>query len=290
MDLLQMKYFIAVAEEGTISAAARRLNISQPPLSVQIRNLEKECGIRLFERGARHIRLTEGGELLYKYAVRMLELRDSAENDLKNLKSGAKASIKIGIISSGECTELLSGLSAYRKKNPNISFRLYDANTYELLNELVKGRIELAVIRTPYKADNIDKLALRKDSFVLAGSEKYLDKYPKSPLPVNAIEDLPLITYRRWQDIIERELANAGINPFFVCINDDARTSIQWAEAGIGVALVPESILTLCPALPFRHLKDSTLTSTIHLVKQTDRNISEEASLLFDFMKERLLL
>ena len=69
MNFLQLQYFAAVVEEGSISQAARKLNISQPPLSMQIKNLEEEYGVKLFERGSRHIRLTESGELLYGYAV-----------------------------------------------------------------------------------------------------------------------------------------------------------------------------------------------------------------------------
>ena len=69
MTFDQMQYFAAVVEEGSISAAARRLHMSQPPLSLQIRNLESEYGVQLFERGARQIRLTEAGRLLYRHAV-----------------------------------------------------------------------------------------------------------------------------------------------------------------------------------------------------------------------------
>ena len=100
MDIRQLQYFTAVVENGTISEAARKLHISQPPLSTQIKALESECGVTLFERGARHITLTEAGRLLYRHAVQILSLEKAAEAEMQNLRTGKQGSIRIGLISS----------------------------------------------------------------------------------------------------------------------------------------------------------------------------------------------
>ena len=126
MTFDQMQYFAAVVEEGSISAAARRLHMSQPPLSLQIRNLESEYGVQLFERGARQIRLTEAGRLLYRHAVHSVELRALLDEDMRNLRSGRKGSVRIGIVSSGECQELIDCIAEFHRLNPDVSFQVFD--------------------------------------------------------------------------------------------------------------------------------------------------------------------
>lgn len=90
MELRQLECFSAVVEEGSISAAARKLHMSQPPLSLRMHQLEEECGVTLFVRGARQITLTEAGTLLYRYAKEILELSLAAGADLENLRRGRR--------------------------------------------------------------------------------------------------------------------------------------------------------------------------------------------------------
>lgn len=91
MNLEQLNCFIAVVEEGSISGGARRLNLTQPPVSLQIKNLERRCGLRLLERGSRRIRLTEAGKSLYETAKRIQTLTRSAQEDMANYRLGKKA-------------------------------------------------------------------------------------------------------------------------------------------------------------------------------------------------------
>ncbi|MEE1228055.1 MAG: LysR family transcriptional regulator [Lachnospiraceae bacterium] len=282
MDLTQLKYFSTVVEEGTISAAARKLHISQPPLSMQIKNLEKEYQVVLFVRGARQIRLTEAGKLLYDYAQKILELTDSASDDLSLLAAGKQGSIRMGIVSSGDCTELFNGIRRYREHYPDVTFRIYDGNTYSLLDALEKHKIELALIRSPYLAHDLDVVEIRKDTVVAAGIDTYLDRYPeKKELKLSDLGSLPLIIYRRWEQIIRDEFDRQKITPNIYCVNDDARTSLQWAAAGLGVAMIPTSILHLVPNIRYRTLDEKALESTVNLVKRIDVDISSNAEEFF---------
>lgn len=287
MNFLQLQYFAAVVEEGSISQAARKLNISQPPLSMQIKNLEEEYGVKLFERGSRHIRLTESGELLYGYAVRMLEMQKAAEDDLRSVKAGQKASLRLGIISSGECPELLSGLSDFQKLHPDVTFRIFDRNTFELQQDIEKQRIDLAVIRTPFQTAHIEAVTLRKENFYVVGTEKILKPLRRKKVTFKELQDLPLMMYRRWEDTIRQAFDRAEIHPHFTLISDDARTCVQWAEAGIGAALVPASVQALKPSLPYRVLEEPNMETEVCLIRRTDRQISETAEQLFSFFRNR---
>lgn len=101
MNLEQLNCLIAVVEEGSISAGARRLNLTQPPVSLQLQRLEAQCGVRLLERGGRKIRLTEAGKSLYDTAKRIQTLTLAAQEDMKNFQLGKKGSLHLGMISSG---------------------------------------------------------------------------------------------------------------------------------------------------------------------------------------------
>ena len=282
MNFEQLTYFTTVVEEGTISGAARRLNMTQPPLSLQLHNLEEEFGLKLFERGARQIRLTEAGHHFYDDAIRILDLRDNAAEEMKNLRTGRKGSLRIGVVSSASCEEFFQGLERFRKSHEKIQFKIYDGNTYQLLNALEKQKIELAVIRTPFPSAELDILNIKTDRIIAAATEQYMEKLPKGTISLGDLKAHPLIIYRRWEKLLKECFAKLKINPDFKCVNDDARTTLQWAEAGVGVALLPASIMPLAHNLRFRELEEDELTSTICIAKRRDRILSESAEAFFE--------
>ena len=100
MNLRQLEYFMAIAEEHQITAAARRLHITQPPLSYELSSLERELGVKLIERGPRSAELTEAGQLLYARAERILSLTSAATREVKSFGQGTSGTLSVGIISS----------------------------------------------------------------------------------------------------------------------------------------------------------------------------------------------
>ena len=100
MDLKQLEYFVTVINEGTISSAARKLNLSQPPLSAQMKSLEQEIGSQLFFRGPRQIELTEAGRILYERSKDILDLSSRTLQELSDYREGKSGVLRIGIVSS----------------------------------------------------------------------------------------------------------------------------------------------------------------------------------------------
>ena len=98
MDIRNLKYFVTIVEEGKISQAAKRLNIAQPPLSQQLKALEYELGVTLFERHTRKLIITEEGKLLYKRAKKILELVEGTKEEMRELSEGTKGTLSIGTI------------------------------------------------------------------------------------------------------------------------------------------------------------------------------------------------
>lgn len=285
MDIRQLRYFTAVVEEGNITAAAKKLNLSQPPLSTQMHLLEEELGTLLFERRARQIRLTEAGTVLYQYAQEILDLESVAREEIGNIRAGKKGSLGIGLISSCDSAELYRGFHRFHETFPDMAFKVYEGNTYELLENLEKERIELAVVRTPFQGRDLETVTLKTD-FMMAVGKSGTFQGGKSECFLREFAGKPLILYRRWEKIIRSIFEKEDLVPKVLCVNDDARTSLQWAAAGFGTAIVPASILNWKSGLETRKLLDQELVSDLVLVRQKKRRLSEGAARLYQIFQE----
>ena len=146
MELRELKYFLAVASEGSISRAAEALFITQPSLSRQMQNLEREVGGALFERGNRKITLTERGKLLKKRAEEILELYEKTVNDVSAPAQDISGEVRIG---GGETPAMESVIRAALKvqsEHPKVKFRFFSGDAPAVLEKLDKGLIDFGVI------------------------------------------------------------------------------------------------------------------------------------------------
>lgn len=313
MNLKQMEYFTAIVAEGSISGAARALHVSQPPLSAQMRLLEEELGATLFERGARSIQLTEAGRLFYQRAQSILDLTSGAKKDIERLGQGLLGTLRLGMISSVETQGIITSIAAFRQRYPQVTFRIHEGNTYQLLDKLSTGQLEAAIVRTPFPEEAFDCRYLTAEPMMAVGTGDFFSPDGGPEIELSALSALPLIIYRRWETVLERYFSHP--HPDYLCVNDDARTSLMWAASGAGVALVPASITGelgwSCPEIPgdggslpgdsrsggsipgdsrprpprliARTIVNPTLTTTITLVKLKNAGLSELGQHFFQY-------
>ena len=241
MDLKQLKYFTAVAEEGTISAAAKRLYVSQPPLSTQMQLLEKELGCKLFERGQKKIRLTETGRLLYERAQTLLRMETTLRQDVEACARTEKDTIRIGVVSSVICTRAGEWISDFLKKNDDVIMEITESNTYSLIEKLRTDQIHAALVRTPFPDNEFSVRPLAREKMIAVGAKRRLP----DRVTMSILEKYPLILYRRWEPIIREAFHESGLEPRYICICDDARTAVDLAERAVGISLVPGSAADL---------------------------------------------
>ena len=175
MELRQLRYFITVVNEGNISLAARRLHLSQPPLSHQMKLLEEELGVTLFERGSRHIRLTLPGKAFYERALAILDLSELAKSEIVSLDQEIAGTIKLGIISSAAEFITSRFLAPFQKESPQVTLEVSESNTFHLLELLHMNQIDLAIVRTPFSRRALDCIALPPDPFIAAARPPYLE-------------------------------------------------------------------------------------------------------------------
>lgn len=314
MELRQLSYFTTIVNEGNISQAAKKLNISQPPLSHQMKLLEEELGVTLFERGSRRIRLTPAGKTFYDRALTILDLSQTARTELTAQMQEIQGVVRLGIISSAVESVTRNYLAPFRRSYPKAQFELHEANSYHLLDLLHSNQIDLAVIRTPFAKAGLEMRTLPPEEFLAIGHESIWNNYPDchdsilndisasdrgsslqkskcmpssdtskpqessidAPLPLSALANAPLILYRRWQPMILGYFEEQVLEPHIVCVADDARTALLWALEGLGIALAPESSLALNsdPSLIRRIITKPQIQSSICLVKRRDRSLS----------------
>lgn len=249
MDIRQLLYFTTIAEEGSISAAAKKLHLSQPPLSYQMKLLEEELHLPLIERSARGIALTEAGRVLYKRAQGILELSELTRKEMLAMASGFTGTLHIGTVSSSGASLLGWRIPAFHQKHPQIGFAIHEGNTFELMEMLESGLIELAIVRTPFHNDQLNCLYLSPEPMIAAGAASFFPAEMPSgqPISLELLGHAPVILYRRFEKILLSLCEQKGITPQVFCIADDARTTLMWAEAGLGVAVVPQSAYRIMP-------------------------------------------
>ncbi|MBE6050876.1 MAG: LysR family transcriptional regulator [Clostridium sp.] len=288
MDIKRLKYFVTIVEEGNISAAAKKLHISQPPLSSQIKLLEKELNLKLMERGPRTITLTRAGKLLYKRAKNILDLTETTKKELEDLENGLEGNFALGTNSSSGSVLLTKRMIEFHKTCPRVNFQIHEGNTYELLELLNSGIIEVAIVRTPFKMDNVKGFFLEEEPMVAVMSKDDEWNFQKESLKLNDIEGKPIITYRRLKDIIISSCSKEGFKPNIFCENDDARTSLMWARAGLGIAIVPKSALNLIGSegLKYKFIDNDDLKTRIGAVWRKDRYLSAIASSFVEVFKQ----
>ena len=249
MDIRQLLYFTTIAEEGSISAAAKKLHLSQPPLSYQMKLLEEELHLPLIKRSARGIALTEAGRVLYKRAQGILELSELTRKEMLAMASGFTGTLHIGTVSSSGASLLGWRIPAFHQKYPQIGFAIHEGNTFELMEMLESGLIELAIVRTPFHNDQLNCLYLSPEPMIAAGAASFFPAGMPSgqPISLELLGHAPVILYRRFEKILLSLCEQKGITPQVFCIADDARTTLMWAEAGLGVAVVPQSAYRIMP-------------------------------------------
>ena len=273
MNLKQMEYFITIVNEGSISAASKILHISQPPLSTQMKLLEQELGVTLFERGSRAIALTHAGKVFYDRAQGILDMTGAARQELEQMGRGLHGALRLGMISSVETEAIINRITAFRTQHPGVNFCIYEGNTYQLMDKLNTGLIEAAIVRTPFPEESYDCLYLAEEPMMAVGMAKHFPDPHADSISLGQLAACPLIIYRRWENVLNHMLPHNRQD--YLCVNDHARTSLSWADTGIGIAITPASIARCTrPGMLLKPITTPGFSSHITLIRRKHGTMS----------------
>lgn len=247
MDIRQLKYFVTIAEEGKITAAAKQLHIAQPPLSRQLKQLEEELGVVLFDRNKKkNLTLTYEGEVFYKRAKDILhKLRDSIL-EVQELREEVAGTLAVG--STIYCAALLlSKVSQIREQYPGLLFNIWEGEPSRLHKLLENRQIDAAITITPFYSKNVESKSLPDIpcKLVLPGNQSYS---LSGEADMKDISKLPLILLRPSDgkgiyDKVVEAFQKSGAEPKVVCECHDSTTLLSLVTSGFGATILPLSML-----------------------------------------------
>ncbi|KVO89718.1 LysR family transcriptional regulator [Burkholderia ubonensis] len=254
-DLRQWRYFVTVAEERHFGRAAARLSMTQPPLSQAIRALEDLLGVALFVRTKRSVALTAVGAALLPDVRKLLEAADALPPRAQSLARGETGSLALAFVSTADYGLLPSLLRAFGARYPQVRLQLEEATSDVQIEELAAGRIDAGLIIPPVPprhAAELSYLPVVREPLVLAmpAAAAPADAPEDAPVRLADVAALPLVIFPRrlapgFYDIITGCYGAAGATPRIGQEAIQMQTIVSLVSAGMGVALVPQSLRNL---------------------------------------------
>lgn len=288
MNLKQLKYFMAIAEERQITAAAKKLHIAQPPLSYQLSLLEQELGVTLLKRGPRNAELTDAGQLLYKRAEQILAMTSATAHEVESYGKGMRGVLSIGAISSSGGIVPNRHMLEFTEHYPDIRFEIHEGNTYAIIEMLRKGIIDLGIVRTPFPDDRLSCRYLEPEPMTAVMTLECVCGKDADHITLQELKCKPLIIYRRYETLIHDAFSGEGITPFICCLNDDARTTYIWAQKSFGIGIIPKSILRVLnpERLICKDILSDKLITQIAVIWDKNRYLSPLAKRFVDLFEK----
>ena len=248
MDIKQLRYFRMVAEEGQVTKAAKKLHMAQPPLSQQIKLIEEELDLKLFDRHGRKLELTSAGEVLYQKAGQILNELEETIVEVKETNEGITGTLQIG--SNKSCFSSLTGpLHQLREQYPQLTYQLREGDTYFLAECIRRREIEMAVVRLPIEREEFEMIPLSPEPYVLV-TPAYWDVFPAdtAEVEVEDLKDIPLMLLHRISgmgqfELIVDECRKHGFDPNVICECPDPTMLLSLVANGMGASIVPRSTL-----------------------------------------------
>lgn len=256
MELRQLRYFLAVAEELHFGRAARRLHMSQPPLSVQVARLEQEVGTALFDRSTRRVTLTPAGRHLQTRARHIVAELDTVRGEMRDFVDGLAGELTAGFVSSANYTVLPGVVQLFRASRPGVTLRLVPLTSGEQFDRLLDGTLDVGIVRdeVPQTSHGSPPALITEVVF----EERLVACLPvghplasRPEVTAEELSDVPMISYPRalMPGFVDRvaEVLGAAARGQVVEEVVHQETALGFVVAGVGTTILPESVRQLIP-------------------------------------------
>jgi DNA-binding transcriptional LysR family regulator len=240
MNLHHLRIFYTVAQRRSVTGAAAELLLSQPAVSVQLKTLEKELGLPLFERGGPKLRLTQAGEVLYRAAVSMLHAKDEAERAITELRGGHRGRLILGAGTTGGMYVLPRVLQAYKQRWPDTEILLQVGTTDQILEKLLQNVLDMGLVGGPIEDRRFVVDPICADELVLIAAPGH----PITSLAKVTLKDLGGVSFvvpetgSRTRQLVERKLREAGVSLVIAMQLPGTEGVKRAVEAGLGIGMV----------------------------------------------------
>lgn len=247
MDLRTLRYFTTVARERNITRAAEKLNMSQPPLSHQIRCLEEELGVQLFIRGKRRLELTDDGALLLRRANQILELTEKTAQEMKERKHQVSGTLYLGLVEGRAPYLAANWIAGFREQYPLVYYNLWNGSSDDVVDRLRQGLADLAIVATPYDMERLEGFPVGDEPWcAILPRESPLAQEPGDTIPLKRLVGQPLIVPSRGSRVqaIGRWFQEIGAEPDIRCTMSNYVDALALTEQGVGISIFPQTTRT----------------------------------------------
>lgn len=249
MNIRQLTYFLAVAQELNFTRAAERVGIAQPPLSQQIIALEQELGTELFTRQNRRVQLTIAGEVLVEHAHRVINAANAAIDAVRLVERGARSSITVGAVYSAIYSSLPETLRIFASISPRTEVSLQEMTIAQQVTGLKEGQIEVGLLRGPVFDREVTTEVLYREHLVIAAPQGGAFAAGE-PVSLRALSEIPMIVtgrsnQRGYGDRVMDLFDTHDVRPTIAHEVSDMHTAVCLVAAGLGVSVVPAIMETM---------------------------------------------
>ena len=294
MTLQQLRYFLAAAEHGSFTAAARSLYVAQPSLSEQVRQLEAELGVDLFVRAGRGIALTEAGRAFRPEAAQVLEGIGRARDAVREVRELRGGTLTFGMYGTASGFLIADLVGDFRKRYPDVRLRLVGQNSSLVAEAVREGRLEAALVVLPVDDDGLELRPVHREELVVVSRDP--DRIA-GPMTIERLAELPLVLYDAdygWDDPTRRQLAEraqpAGVTLRAVVEVEDMEAAIQLVARGVGDTVVARAVLGRMRGTRSLHATpfDDPMWETFALIARRDAPVSPATRAFVELVERRL--
>ncbi len=276
-DLKQLHCFVAVGEDLHFGHAAKRLNMTQPPLSRQIQALEYTLDLQLFQRTSRSVQLTPAGRAFLVDARRILALVDNAASAAQRIAKGQAGVVKMGFTAASSYSFLPKLLAYVNSELRDTQVELSEMVTLQQIEALRESRLDVGLVRPPFDEPGIATARVGSERLVLAVPCSH--RFASSPPPsLNDVAGEPFITFspvqgRYFYELIAGMLSRAGVSVRYVQHVSQVHSILALVSAGLGISIVPETARKLhFEGVELRELSGLPTSTELHLAWHTENS------------------
>jgi LysR family nitrogen assimilation transcriptional regulator len=276
MDLKQLEYFVHVAELGSFTRASIVIDVAQPALSRQVRQLEVELRQNLLTRNGRGVVVTDAGKLLLEHARGILHQIERAKEDLGRLRGALAGRVAVGLPPSISKRIAVPLTRAFRQQLPDASLSITEALSSAMQESVTAGRLDLALLYNPAPSAEIDSVVILEEDLYLVGPARPAGELDE-PVSLRELASMPLVIPTKPNSIrmlVEAEMANIGCRPTIAMEIDGVAAILDLVIDGVGLAVLSSNAVHTAPrpeAFAIRRIANPPLRSRLALALSSQR-------------------
>ncbi len=288
VEIRHLHYFMAVCEELHFTKAAEKLGISQPTLSQQIRVLEDELGMPLFDRIGKKIVVTEAGSLLFSYATEMLTTLQNVKDAINDLQELQRGQISVGIMPSDLDYRITQLVIDFHQKFPKVKLKILAS--IDIMRQVLENEVDIGIGTNVEPDDRLVIIPLRREEYVLTVSQEH-PLANQTAITIAELKGLPMVMYPEGffgREIVEEAVKKHGFQLHSILETSSVTSIMNLVRANIGATVQPYHLIQQIndPTLCSIRISDGAPSRSLSIIYRVDRYVSQATTAFIKQIKE----